>query len=325
MNAGLLLQAVVTGTATGAVYGLVGLGYSLVYRMSGVLNFAQGDLVTAGVYGFLLVVGGGGAVALVGLPPALLAAGVVAAIGVGAALALLVQRVAVVPFLSRGSTVGWVGATVAAGLFLRALVGLRFQAESYTVPEILPVQGLLGKTSLGLPGGGVLELRAVVVLVVGVLLAAGFDRWLSRSRVGRAIQATTQDADAARLCGLSPERLRLVAWGLAGGLAVVAGLLVAPSRPLTLQLGVILGLKGTAAAVLGRLGSARGTMLAGLALGVSEGVLTTLAFPAIALGPVHLPHLGPFPGLQDVGVLAVLVVFLALAPAALGQGAETPD
>ena len=325
MNAGLLLQAVVAGAAAGAVYGLVGLGYALVFRMSGVLNFAQGDLVGAGVYAFLLVVGGGAAVALVGLPPALLAIGVVVAVAGSAALALLIERAAVVPFLSRGSTVGWVAATVAAGLFLRALVGIRFQAESYTVPEILPLQAFLGTTTLALPGGGVLQLRAVLVLAAGLSLALAFDRWLSRSRVGRAMQATTQDEDGARLSGLSPDRLRMVAWGLAGVLAAVAGLLVAPTRPLTIQLGVVLGLKGTAAAVLGRLGSARGTILAGLAIGVSESVLTTLSLPGIALGPIQLTRVGPFPGLQDVGVLVVLVLVLALLPAALGQPPETPD
>lgn len=325
LNAGLLLQAVVAGLAAGAVYGVVGLGYGLVYRMSGVINFAQGDLVTAGVYTLLLVAGGGGAVALVGLSPALLAAAVVVAVGAGIAAALLVERAAVAPFLARGSTVGWVAATVAAGLFLRALVGSVFQAESYTVPELLPLQQVLGYSTVTLTGGAILQLRGLAVLGVGLLLAVGFDRWLSRSRTGRAMQATTQDADAARLCGVSPERLRLLAWGLAGALAVVAGLLVAPSRPLTIELGVVLGLKGTAAAVLGRLGSARGTIIAGLALGTGESLLTTLSLPSITLGPVHLAQVGPFPGLQDVGVLLVLVGVLALAPRALGHLAEAAE
>jgi branched-chain amino acid transport system permease protein len=286
--------------------------------MSGVLNFAQGDLVTAGIYTFLLVVGGGGAVALVGLSPALLGAGVVVALAVGAAVALTVDRAAVAPFVSRGSVVGWVAATAAAGLFLRALAGVRFQAESYTVPEVIPIRSLLGFESVSLPGGAVLQIRAVVVLATGLLVALAFDRWLARSRTGRGMQATTQDSDAARLCGLSPAGLQLRAWALAGALAVVAGLLIAPTRPLTLEFGVVLGLKGTAAAVLGRLGSARGTIVAGLAIGVGESLLTTLSLPGVGIGPVSLPAMGPLPGLQDIAALVVLVLALGVAPRLLG-------
>ncbi|GAC1577851.1 MAG: hypothetical protein NVS3B24_09440 [Candidatus Dormibacteria bacterium] len=321
MNAGLLLQATLAGAAAGAVYGLVGVGYTLVYRMSGVLNFAQGDLVSAGAFALLLAVGGGGAVARVGLPPARVRGGVVAAVVAGTVAALLVERVAVAPFVAADSVVGWAAATVAAGLFLRALVGVVFQAESYTVPEILPVQQLLGFTTVVLPGGAVLQMRALAVLAAGLAVATGFDRWLALSRTGRAMQATSQDADAARLCGLAPGRLQLLAWGLAGALAVLAGLLVAPARPLTVELGVVLGLKGTAVAVIGGLGTARRTVLVALGVGIAESLLTSLSLPGLSLGPLHLAGLGPFPQLQDIGVLLVLVAVLALAPHRLNREA----
>jgi branched-chain amino acid transport system permease protein len=323
MTAGLFLQALVAGAAAGAVYGVIGLGYALIYRMSGVLNFAHGDLVTAGVFCFLLVVGGGGAVALVGLSPAVLLLGVAVAVLAAALIGVAIQRLAVSPFLARGSSLGWIGGTVAAGLLLRALVGMRFQAESYTVPEILPGLGAGG--AIPLPGGGVMQPRTVVVLVMALALALAFDRWLAASRTGRGMRAVAQDADAARLCGVSPERLRLVAWALAGVLAAVAGLLVAPSRPLTLDVGIILGLKGTAAAVLGRLGSARGTVLAGLAIGVGESIVTTLYIPPVSLGTLRLSQLGPLPGLQDVGPLLVLVLVLALLPGLVRDAREVVD
>jgi len=320
VNAGLLLQAGVAGAAAGAVYGLIGVGYTLVYRMSGVLNFAQGDLVSAGVYTLLLAVGGGGAVALVGLPPALLLGGVLAALVAGIAAALLVERVAVAPFVETNSVLGWAAATVAAGLLLRALVGLVFQAESYTVPEVIPLQQLLGFTTVSLPGGAVLQLRALAVLAAALTMAASFDRWLTLSRTGRAMRATTQDAEAARLCGLQPHRLRLLAWGIAGGLAVLAGLLVAPARPLTVQLGVILGLKGTAVAVIAGLGSARRTVVVALVVGILESLVTTLSLPGFSVGSLHVGAVGPFPQLLDIGVLLVLVAVLALAPQHLDRG-----
>lgn len=325
MNAGLLLQALVSGAAAGAIYGLVGLGYGLIFRMSAVLDFAHGDLVTAAVFVLLLVAGGGGAVALVGIPTGVLLIAALAALAAGALAGMAIQAFAVAPFLARGWSVGWIATTVAAGLFLRSLVGLRFQAESYTVPELLPV-GFLGRGgALGLPGGGILQARALVVLLVAAALAIGFDRWLRLSRLGRAMRAASQDEDAARVCGISPERLRLLAWGLAGLLAAVAGLLVAPSRPLTLDLGVIIGLKGTAAAVLGRLGSARGALVAGLCLGVAESLVTALHLPAFGLGPLRVPQLGPYPGLQDVGPLLVLVLCIALLPRLLATGLEAVD
>jgi branched-subunit amino acid ABC-type transport system permease component len=139
------------------------------------------------------------------------------------------------------------------------------------------------------------------------------------------MRAAAEDADSARLCGVSPEQLRLLAWVLAGMLAAAAGLLAAPSRPLTLELGVILGLKGTAAAVLGRLGSARGALVAGLGIGVGESLVTTLSLPALNLGPLSLPRLGPAPGVQDAGVLAVLVVAIAFAPRLLALAREPID
>ncbi|MGI8610218.1 MAG: ABC transporter permease subunit [Candidatus Dormibacteria bacterium] len=319
---GLILQAVVAGLAAGAVYGLIGIGYGLIYRMSGVFNFAHGDLVTAGIFAFLLVLGGGAAVAAGALSPAATVAAIAIAVAVTTAAAVLIQRVAVAPFIAvtegartgvRG--VGWIAATVAAGLLLRSLVGIRFQAESYTVPEILPVGGIGNDGLVGLPGGGVLQVRSVVVLAIALVLALFFDRWLAASRTGRAMQAAAQDADAARLLGISPERLRLVAWAIAGVLAAIAGLLLAPARPITLDLGVVLGLKGTAAAVLGRLGDARRIIVAGLLIGVFESVLTTLPLPGV----------GPLPGLQDVGALLLLVVALAALPGLLEDSREVVD
>ena len=311
---GLLLQAVVSGLAAGAVYGLVGLGYGLIYRMSGVLNFAHGDLVSAGVFIFLLILGGGTAAAAA-LQPGVAVAGIAVALVATGLAAMAMQRYAVAPFLSRNSTAGWVAATVAAGLLLRALVGIRFQAQSYTVPEFIPVRGIGSEGVVGLPGGGVLQVRSLVVLATGLVLAVLFDRWLRGSRVGRAMQAAAQEPDAARLAGISPERLRLLAWAMAGVLAAVAGLLLAPARPITLDLGVILGLKGTAAAVLGGLGAARRTIVAGLVIGVAETVLTTLP----------LPLTGPLPALQDTGVLLVLVVALATLPRLIADAREAVD
>lgn len=301
MTFALLLQIILSGLAAGAVYGLVGMGYSLIFRMSGVLNFAHGELVSVAIFAFLLAVGGGGAVAVAGVAPAVLLLAVILAVALTVGVAVAMQRFAVAPFLARQSTVGWIAATAAGGLLLRSLVGLRFRAESYSVPDVLPLGGIARGGVVDLPGGGILQLRTVAVLVIALALAAAFDRWLALSWLGRAMQAAAVSPDTSRLVGINPARLQMVAWAIAGLLIAAAGLLLAPSRPVTLELGVIIGLKGTAAAVLGQLGAPRGAVVAGLGIGVLESLLST-----------------PVGGLHDVAALLLLVVLLAAIPGRLG-------
>jgi branched-chain amino acid transport system permease protein len=325
MSAGFLLQILVAGLAAGAVYGLVGIGYTLIYRMSGVLNFAHGELVSVAIFAFLLVAGGGAEVAALHAGAGLLMVAVAAAIAVTVAVAIGLERFAVAPFLARGSALGWIAATAAAGLLVRSLLSFKFPAEGYTVPEILPVRGIGRGGVLDLPGGGVLQLRDLAVLAVAVLLAVAFDRWLALGRTGRALRAAADSPDAARLMGISPQRMMLVAFTIAGALAGMSGLLLAPARPVSLQLGVIIGLKGVAAAVLGGLGSARGALVAGLAIGVGESLLSSASIPGVALGAIRVPQIGPIGGLHDVAALALLVLVLALIPRRLGAAEEAVD
>jgi branched-chain amino acid transport system permease protein len=325
MSAGFLLQVLVAGLAAGAVYGLVGIGYTLIYRMSGVLNFAHGELVSVAIFAFLLVAGGGAEATTSNPAGGLLWFAVAVALAGTVAVAVALKRFAVAPFLARGSALGWIAATAAAGLLLRSLLAFKFPAEGYTVPEIIPVRGLGRGGVLDLPGGGVVQLRDLTVLAVAVLLAVAFDRWLALGRTGRAMRAAADSPDAARLMGISPQRMMLLAFTIAGTLAAVSGLLLAPARPVSLQLGVIIGLKGVAAAVLGGLGSARGALLAGLAIGVGESLLSSASLPGLALGAIRVPPIGPVGGLHDIAALAVLVLVLVLIPARLGAADEAVD
>jgi branched-chain amino acid transport system permease protein len=325
VSAGLVLQVVVSGLAAGSIYALIALGFSLIYRMSGVLNFAHGDLVTLSIFAFLFFAGGGASVALDARPASVLLALCAAALGVTVAVALGLRVVAVAPFAAGSSAVGWIAGTAAAGLVMRSLIGLRFGAESYSFPDLLPLSGLGRGGVFDLPGGGVAQARDIAVLAIAMLLALAFDQWLTRSLTGRAMRAAADVPDAAQLVGISPARVQMLAWGIAGGLTAVAGLLLAPSRPITLELGVILGLKGIAAAVLGGLGSARGAVVAALLIGLLENAVTSLSVPGFDLGSLHIPQVGPAPGLHDVLALTLLVLALALVPRRLGVQEETAD
>ena len=322
MSAGVLLQALVAGLAAGAVYGLIGIGFSLIFRMSRVLNFAHGDLVSVAVFGLLFAAGGGAQVAASGLGWGRVALAAIVALVITVAVAAAIQRFAVAPFLARGSALGWIAATAAAGLVLRSLIALWSRTGDVSVPDVLPLGGLGRGGLIDLPGGGVLAIRDLVVLALALALALAFDRWLSASRTGTAMRAVADSRQASVLVGISPARMSLLAFAIAGVLAAIAGLMLAPARPFSLELGVILGLKGIAAAVLGRLGSARGALVAGVAIGVGESLLSIAYLPAIVVGGIRLAQLGPVTALHDIAAVALLVLLLGLAPGRLEVGAE---
>jgi branched-subunit amino acid ABC-type transport system permease component len=307
VDAGVLSQAVISGLAQGAVYGLVALGFSLVHRLTRVLSFVAGDLVVGAVFVSTFVVLG--TTPVVSRPTlATASAQTVLSVLAGAALSAAVYLLAIRPHAGqRAGTddagLGWVAASVAAGLVIREALTLAFPREAYALPDPLGLDRVLGRERFGVPGGGSVPTRVVGVIVVGLLAGVLAERYLVRSRTGKAMRAVSDDPDAATLMGIPRGRVVLVAFAVAGALAGLAGDLVAPAGPLSVGAGVVLGLKGVAAALLGGLGSLRGALVGGLVLGVAEAV----AVASPALGAAYDPVLA----------LAVLVVVLAVRPAGL--------
>jgi len=301
-----VLQVVLGGLATGAVLGLVALGFSLVAGTVRVLHMAHGDIVLAAVFtGVLAVLGRTPVASVLAVGSALAFIGLV--LLAGAVLSGLVAVLAVRPNLPDGAAgragdvLGWVAGGVAAGLLLREVLGLLLPQQAYAVPDPLRLDALIGGGLVGLPGGSTLPVRVLAVLAIG--LAAGLlaERLLVRSRFGQALRAVADDPDAAALCGVPIRRVVLLAFVLAGLLAGLAGLLDAPGRSVGVDDGVVLGLEGIAAAFLGGLGSLRGALVGGLCVGLVQ------ALAVYGLGA----------GLQDVAPLALLVVLLAVRPQAL--------
>ena len=307
MDAGVLLQAVLSGLASGAVLGLVALGFTLVAGTVRVLHLAHGDLVVAAVFTGVLGVLGTTPVA-VALGPAPAAAFVALVLVGGALLSVAVGAVAVRPHLPdaatgrAGDALGWVAGGVAAGLLLREGLGLLLPQEGYAIPDPLRLGGLTSSGVLALPGGQVLPARVPAVLVLALLAGVLTERLLVRSRFGKALRSVADDPDAAALCGVPARRVVLQVFLLAGVLAGLAGLLDAPGRSsLSVDDGVVLGLAGIAAALLGGLGSPRGALLGGLAVGLLQAVVVTVLDARFT----------------DVVPLALLVVLLALRPEGL--------
>jgi branched-chain amino acid transport system permease protein len=293
---GVLLQVVLAGLSTGAVLGLVGLGFSLVAGTTRVLHLAHGDVVVAAVFTGVLGVLGRSPVARtldagssIGFVLLVLAGGAL----LSGLIALLVVR--------RQDPLGWLAGGVAAGLLLRAVLGLLLPAQGYAVPDPLRLSSLSDDGLVHLPGGTTLPVRVLGVLVLGLLVGVVAERYLVRSRFGRSLRALADDPDAAALCGVDAGRVLLLAFAAAGLLAGLAGMLDAPGHVVSVDDGVVLGLEGIAAALLGGLGSLRGALLGGLVVGLVQAVSV---------------HAGGA-ALQDVAPLTLLVVLLALRPTGL--------
>jgi branched-chain amino acid transport system permease protein len=305
VDAGVLLQAALSGLASGAVLGLVALGFTLVAGTVRVLHLAHGDLIVAAVFtGVLGVLGTTPVAVALGAVPA--AAFVALVLVGGALLSVAVGAVAVRPHLPdaatgrAGDTLGWVAGGVAAGLLLREGLGLLLPQEAYVVPDPLRLAAL--GSDIALSGGQVLPARVPAVLALALLAGVLTERLLVRSRFGKALRAVADDPDAAALCGVPARRVVLQVFLLAGLLAGFAGLLDAPGRTsLSVDDGVVLGLAGIAAALLGGLGSPRGALLGGLAVGLLQALVVTVLDARFT----------------DVVPLALLVVLLALRPEGL--------
>ena len=192
------------------------------------------------------------------------------AVVAGGVLSVVVYVLAVRPFRAsavgrRSDVVGWAAGGLAAGLLIRELAGLWFPQQAYALPDALGGAGVL---SLG--GGITVPVRGLEVLAIGVCVGVAVERVLAVSGTGAVVRAVSQDPGAATLLGIPCERVVLAAFALAGALAGLAGVLIAPDAALGPEDGALLGLKGITAALIGGLVSLRLALLGGLALGVFE-------------------------------------------------------
>ena len=245
-------QFVAGGLTTGAIYALVALGFSIIYNASGAINFAQGEFV---------MIGGMSAVMLLalGLPLPLAAALAVLA---AAVVALLVEKLAIEPARHAG-TVTLIIITIGVALLLRGLAQLIWGKGVHRLPAFSGEQpiALFGATllpqSLWVMGGA-----ALAVLALG--------HFYSRTLLGKAMRATAVNRIAAQLMGIDTRAVLMASFGLAAGLGALAGVLIAPIAFTSYDAGIMLGLKGFAAAMLGGLGSFVGAVAGGLLLGLLE-------------------------------------------------------
>lgn len=300
----LALQVLVTGAAAGGVYGLIAIGHALIYRLTGIVHFAFGDLVGLGVFVTLLVAAGTGPVSQTSLAPGRFLVALLVGLLICIAAGVGTYLYAVEPYVARGSTIGWVGATVAIAFAVQAFVGLLFDRPSYVFPDPLPFHDL-GHGGFFSIGSASIQARAFFVFGIALALAALSTLALERTRLGRGLQAVAAEPEGARFVGIPVSGLVAGAFGLVGGLAALAAIVAAPNGPFDTQTGVLLGLKGLVAALAVRFGSPWHAFGAGVLLGISEAAIAGL--------PVHGYELGA--QYREVLPFAFVLLLVALRPA----------
>ena len=236
-----LLQYLLSGLTVGAIYALVALGFCIIYNASQVINFAQGEFV---------MIGGMSAAALVeaGFP---LVLAIVVAIAVATCVGLLLEKLAIEP--ARGaSVVTLIIITIGASILLRGLAALVWDKKLHTLAPFS------GSAPIEIAGAALLP-QSLWVLGVTLAIVLALAWFFGRTLLGKAMLATSNQRVAAQLVGINVRLVLLISFGLSAALGAIAGILITPITLTAWDVGIMLGLKGFAAAVLG-----------GLALGIAE-------------------------------------------------------
>ena len=278
------MQFLYSGLTGGSIYALVALGYNIIYNTTGLINFAQGEFVMLGgmlIYTLFAVFG---MPFIIAFPLA-----VVTALIVG----LLFERV-FINLVRVKSDINLITVTIAASILLRDFAMHIWGRDTVTVGEFMPVK------SIELPGG-VISNQSVMVIAVGACIAFVLHLFLKRSKYGRAMRACFDDMTAAGICGINAVMVRVLSFGVAAAVGAAAGVLISPITFVTYDDGLMIGLKGFAAAILGGLGSFWGAVAGGILLGLLESFAATI-----------MPS-----GYKDAIAFVVILLILFAKPAGL--------
>ena len=249
------LQLIISGTATGAIYALAALGFTLLWQASNTINFAQGEFVMIPAFLMLFFLGPG-----VGAP--LWLAFVLACLVAMLLLGVTFKLVIVDPLIRHG-VIPLVIATLGLSIGVKQLVKAGVTAQAMPFNSPFP-EGLLAL------GGFKVSYADVGTLILAGLIVVGLQLFLNRTVTGRAMQAVAQNTDAARVLGINVRRMVLYTFLINAVLAVVAALLITPTYLAKFDMGDSIGLKAFYAAIIGGFNQTRGALLGGVLVGVLE-------------------------------------------------------
>lgn len=309
------LQQLINGVSLGAIYSLIALGYTMVYGVLKLINFAHGDVYMVGAFmGYYIANGLGargaqaiglsaeGLIArgLLGggtLEPSLVTALVVMllAMAICAALGVIIERFAYRPVRKYSRLTALITA-IGVSLLLENGGQVVFGAEPKFFPE------LFKKRNIELFGGASINSADIIVLIIALVLMIGLQLIVYRTKTGRAMRAVSFNLQSAKLMGINTDRIIMFTFALGSALAAAAGVLVAIRIPrIDPLMGILVGLKAFVAAVLGGIGNIPGAVLGGLLIGITETMVVGY------LNPTY----------KDAVAFAILILILLFRPSGL--------
>jgi len=278
------LQIALSGVATGAIYGLIAVGYSLTFMTTRVLNFALGMWVMlGGMLTFSLIVQHG-------ISPWLVLPAVMVVLFV---LGVVAERFSVLPFLRAGSDV-WVMSTLAVGLLMIDLAEIIWGRSPTPVPSFLGNRPVRIGSLLILP-------QQLFIIGVACLVFLALDLFYRRTLTGKAFRAVAHSAEVSSLMGINTRLVQVMSYASASALAGMAGFIVVPLTLAEPQMGTVLGLKAFAIAIIAGLAAPRGILVCGLLYGALEALISGYLYT----------------GIRDILGFSLMIVALVVKPEGL--------
>ena len=290
MNSSSLLQFLISGLTVGSTYGLTALGFTIIFNTTGIINFAQGEFVMLGGMLAVFLMSAAG----LGLVPAVLLA-IIGAVAAGA----LFERLTIRPVQGAG-VIRLIIITIGVSILIRGLVMLAWGKDTFALPHFS------GMTPLRI-GGATMLPQSLWVLGITLALLAGLKGFFSGTVFGKGMLACSYGRKAAFLVGIDVSRMVLVSFMISAAVGAVGGVILAPITMTSYDMGILLGLKGFAACILGGLGNPFGAAAGGLILGVLE---------SFGAGLVSSAY-------KDAITFVILLLLLFLKPSGLFGQADT--
>ncbi len=291
-----ILQALISGLAVGSAYSLVALGFSVTFTTTKTLNFSHGEFVSAGAFIgmsvlFLAVGKMPTSTSFGGADPGTLAqlGALLASLAVMGLVGWLLFILGVRPFAKRPG-MAWVMSTLGFGVILQS-IGLAIWG-----PKPVVVPSPVGDDVIRWMGIGIRP-QEILILVVSVVVMAGFDHVMRKTMMGKAMRAVAQNQNVASLMGINVTQVMIGAFVISSALAGLSGFLLAPVAQASLFMGLAVGLKGFSAAMVGGLNNARGCVMGGFILGVLESFVNLWSAQW-----------------REVAIFALVILVLALRP-----------
>ena len=299
-NFDIFLQQIFNGLVLGSVYALVALGYTMVYGILQLINFAHGDVLMVGAMVSVTVVG---LLLKSGLPlPIVLIIAVLAAIPVCILLSLFIERVAYRPLRNAPRLAPLITA-IGVSIVIQTLAMMIWKPNPIIFPDLLPTTPIM-------LGEVVMAPKQLLILFVSAVMMVGLIILVNKTRLGRAMRATAENPRIAGLMGVNANQVIAATFAIGAALAAIAGVLVAMNYNIVqFTMGFMPGLKAFTAAVLGGIGNLAGAMVGGLLLGVIE------SLAAGYIGDITGGLLGS--NYQDIFAFVVLIIVLVFKPSGI--------